>query len=154
MKDFWPDPVLVPARPVGFPRFPTRSATRQAVESLPQTLSSFEARVFQKSERPTCLEGLARTRFSNENQQITPGSLETPADAGAKAIESPNELPLRLMLNSYAYRCISMHGVPGRVNHFYYAVVIIFAVHETPSAQRDPGIGSLGGNYQPRRPDA
>jgi len=103
MKDFWPDPVLVPAHPAGFPRFPTRSATRQAAESLPQTLPSFEARVFQKSERPTCLEGLARTRFSNENQQITPGALETPAGAGAKAIKSPNELLLRLTLNSYAY---------------------------------------------------
>src|SRR5213080_4480072 len=112
MKDFWPDPVLVPAHPAGFPRFPTRSATRQAAESLPQTLPSFEARVFQKSERPTCLEGLARTRFSNENQQITPGALETPAGAGAKAIKSPNELLLRLTLHTYASICITIQRQP------------------------------------------
>src|SRR5436189_2785631 len=114
MKDFGPDPVLVPAHPAGFPRCPTRSATRRAAESQPQTSPSFEARVFQKSERPTCLEGLARTRFLNENQQINPGALETPAGACAKAIESPNERPLRRRLNSYSYRCISMRAVPGR----------------------------------------
>src|SRR3989475_11391985 len=118
MKDFWPVPVLVPPHPAGFPRFPTRSAPRRAAESQPQTLPSFEAMVFQKSERPTCLEGLARTRFSNENQQIKPAALETPAGTVAKAIESPNEPPLRLLLNSYSYKCISMHAAPGRGQSF------------------------------------
>src|SRR5438128_10420300 len=118
MKDFWPDPVLVPAHPAGFPRFPTRAATRRAAESQPPTLPSCAAMVFHKSERPTCLEGLARTRFSNENQQIKPGAPETPAGAVAKAIESPNELPLRLLLNSHSYKCMSMHALPGRGQSF------------------------------------
>lgn len=89
--------------------------------------------------------------FLNEDQQKAPGVLETPAGEGARAIEDPNELPPRPWLNSYAYKCISMHALRLRVNYFYYQVVIIFALHETPAAQRDPRIGSFGRDYQPGR---